>query len=216
MFRRTVTEDEVAVTPEALVELCSDVKLKVYDAFTVDGSPVHLSVMSNLVYATIEIKSLPLKAPYQSDGGILTPDFMNHSGPIMDLAWHVPSDMRLLFMASIEPGKKSARITDQWLFAMDTDERCYRLPLGNLYADARLCNGEFNLNHKTVMAAVEAELAQFKSGQWNSDLSVPKDETNALFRFRATSDGFEQLAPLKPWTECSPKINPAVIKHLCL
>lgn len=215
--RRTVSEEDVNVGDAIIASLCSDVKLKARSVFkTSNGLAANMCLIEDEIYLTVALPSLPLKAPFKIKDGILYPKFSAAGEPVMPMVWLPPEGMRIAMLVLVRSVGDSAGIINQWLFAFGADERAYRLPLGNLYDDARLCNGEIPATHPTIQAAVYCELEQLAKGQWNGDLDRTAEQAKSLFRFKPLNDKFEQLPPLAGWETLCEKISTATLDFVVL
>jgi hypothetical protein len=217
VFREQFESEEITITDAALEALAEGLPTTIQNAFAVGG--INVSIVKNKqdIYCTLELSVLPLKAPYAVVGdGILAPSFGATNQPILDLKWTPPEGMRIKLLVLVASNGTGALIKEQWLMVFDAERRCYRLPSGNLYDDARLCNGAMLRTHPTIQAAVQAELVQLEKGQWNGDLNTRELQASELFRFKPTNETFEQQPPLKLWADLCDKINPAIIKHVVL
>lgn len=212
LSRRKIIEENIEVSEAVINAMNKGVFLRTRNTFVIpEVGPVHLTV-ADFVYATIPLNRIPLKAPYSFIDGVLMPSFSSEKEPVMPMKWITPDSMRLVMLVMLAAGT----IKDQWLIAYDGSDRAYRLPLGNLYDDAKLCNGEMTKTHASTFDAVKAELEQFEKGQWNGDLNNQAEQTKKLFRFKPLNDTFEQLPPLADWTELSIKVAPTILKYVIL
>ena len=102
-------------------------------------------------------------------------------------AWDVPKDMALIFIGTelhsggnrLMPGRDGAEYkpncTDQYgvcgLVAVDTTNgTLYRLPLPNVYDNAKLCTGPLNFYGSFPLTNAEGVFGTWEANAWNSDL----------------------------------------------
>lgn len=167
------------------------------------------------VYWTFAMASLPLKAPFRAINGVVVPNFGGSNDPVIALEWKVPSDMKLraLVWTSIH-GTYHFIVSRAWLFAFDTYESTYRLPLGNLYDECRLCLGQATISGTNHLDAAINGMNQVQNGVWNADLWSTVNETQKLFRFKPTNDSFSQEEPLTHWPALCTKVGNAIIDKI--
>lgn len=216
--RVDITRTPLAVTEETFAPLGARLARQVANVHHIEGfGNVSLSVTAHLVYATIGLRSIHLRAPFRMVDGVLVPNLSSTStDQTMQLMWMVPQDMRVAMMIELSTAT-DYRIKDIWIFAIDAGQRLYRLPLSNLYTDCRLCSGEFPRSHVTLVKAVTAALVQFSASEWNSDLLESPETTQQFFRFKPTNAGFETLPiSTKDWTALCQKVGVEIANHLVL
>jgi hypothetical protein len=207
---------------ERLCENRSIAVLNVFDIEDVAPSAHGRFYPGDLAYYTVPIFQLPLRAPYRMVQGVLVPNFSSRTDPIIDMTWSVPHEIRLMTLLQVQNNPMCAgrHATSQWLFAMDPAGACYRLPLGNLHSDGKLCTGQSaGFMGKTDREAVNPAMKQFKSGQWNSDLWNSNANTQRMFRFKPVNDKdgpafIQQVMDCSYWVELCEKIAPGVIKEI--
>ncbi len=145
--------------------------------------------------------------------GVMVPDFKGgNADPEFVLNWTPPDSMRLYLLMNFGLPLK---VDVQFLVAVDKDGRFYRLPLSNLYEDARLCHGAYENVGSTLIDAVSKAWVQFHKSRWQSDLANRGNESVAyskkLFRFKPLEpEGFEQIK-VDGWEALSTRVVTAFI-----
>lgn len=125
--------------------------------------------------------------------------------------------MRLAFVVRTEAEDGEVIINHNYLFACDTRNRAYRLPLPNLFDDCKVCTGEFAHTHPSGATAVAASVEQFRASQWNSDLMPAVERAQQCFRFQPTHESFATLPVAVPdWTTLCDKVSTAVSERIVL
>lgn len=218
LYREKVNREEIECTDEIIKSLSKSEFRKTNLVMEMPGPvPVGLTITGQGDYWTVPIRKLPLKAPFKTIDGVFFPQFSATHEPVLPLEWEVPEDMRLALVILTEAGDRVVSIKNQWLLALDSEKRCYRLPMGNIYEDGRLCIGDMKPHHASAQKCIEAELEQFARSQWNGDLDSSAEQTKALFRFKPVNakDGkFEQQPPLARWQDLSKKISPSILNFI--
>jgi hypothetical protein len=216
IIQREIVENEKILSASALDELSTGVVRHLSAAFELpEIGPVNCDINQECAHFTCRIPFLPLKTRYVIKDEILVPSFSSKRDPVFDLKWKAPQDMRLILVIEVHSGN-TYLIGVCYLFAFDPDKRCYRLPLGNLYDDGKICMGDFRTNLGDCQKAVQAAWEQFKTSAWNGDLDSRKEWSQQLFRFKATKDGFDQLEPADKWTALADKISPPILNQIRL
>ena len=217
IFRRHIDEQPLEIGETVLEQLCSSVIRKTREVFEVPGWGVaNLCIGNEYSYYTVVINNLPLKANFMVDDGILFPRFSASREPVMPMVWKPPVDMTLVMLVMIQTAEGKPYIGNQFLLALDKEQRAFKMPLGNLHEDGRLCSGEMNRKHPTAQAALCATMEQLEKGQWQGDLDRSPAETKKMFRYKAEASVFVQLPSVGPWQDSCIKISPNVMKFLYL
>jgi hypothetical protein len=172
---------------------------------------------SNVVF-TVRMAYLPFRTAFTMKNGFMVPDFKKgDADPEFVLNWVPPESMRLYLVTNfIYPMQPDV----QFLIAMDTAGRHYRLPLSNLFEDSKLCHGEYTMGGSTLIDMVSRAWAQFHKSRWQSHLADRGTDSAAnsqrLFRFKALEpEGFEQV-PLDKgitWESLSTRVSVAFISE---
>lgn len=211
--RLTLNREVVNVGPQVLAALSGNVIRSTKGVFAVNGlGPVDLSLPKDGAYYVSRPPYLPLKAPFAMREGLLVPEFTAED-PVLPLDWKLPGDMQLIFIVKMGNGCQIEK-GQHWLLARDKEGRTYRLPLGNVYDDGRICLGDFPLNYNTAHEAMIAAWEQLRNSQWNSDLVQENDKHQDLFRYLPKNEGFIQQPPTADWRTLSIKINPPVLNFV--
>lgn len=209
--------EPINITQEVVASLLKDCVRSDKRVFNIaELGDVDVSIPADGAYYIARITKLPLKAPYKIEDGILYPKFSSSGDPVLPIEWQVPDDLRLLFVVMVKNNVNTSYIQkgQHWLLAFDSEKRCYRLPLANIYSDGKICLGEIKLQYPSAKECVEACWQQIKNGQWNGDLDSNPDEAKALFRFKPLKEGFEQQPSLGDWKSLSKVISPGVLNFI--
>lgn len=146
---------------------------------------------------TIRLATLPMRTAFKMNAdNLMVPDF-KHGNEDNDfvLHWTPPDTMRLYLVINFSMPMK---VDVQFLVAIDPNGRHYRLPLSNLYEDARLCHGVYDYTGGTLTDMMCKAWTQFNKSRWQSDL-VDRSASGVknsmkMFRFKPLEpQGFEQL-----------------------
>jgi hypothetical protein len=205
----TLSENKLEVGEDLISNIGGSIVRKCLNVFQIkDHAPTSMVITSEKVCATTIISEIPITAPFIMSGDALVPVFSSDADPVFTMVWKVPGDMILAFM--VECFRESNRwyAAHNHLIAFDGEKAAYRIPLSNIYDDGKLCNGEFNSTGKTIQESVSKALDQFCKSQWNQDLDRTPSQSQAMFRFKPTDAGFDQLPPLqKDWRLLCQKIG---------
>lgn len=145
---------------------------------------------------SFRVLKLPLLTCYTLTDGVHTPAFAGKGLPVMPMVWVPPKDLCLVLACEIHRDGRSVYLGDHFLVALDEGGHTYRLPLSNLYDDAKLCHGQPTDMFDNHFDALKVACESFSKSQWNADLysdaSLP-DRTARMFRWEPKPDGFKQL-----------------------
>jgi hypothetical protein len=218
LVERTIRERDLNAGPAVLDALTEDVSRCVRQVlFLPDWGSVHASVGINNTHWTVAIDRLPLHARFRLINGVLVPAFASNSDLELPLVWQAPKEMRLAFVVGTEPEGGCVRVTSNWLFACDAQQRAYRLPLPNLHDDCRICTGNFDDRHASGAECVAASLEQFRKSKWNSDLMRTVERSQQCFRFQPTNESFTTLPiAVADWTTLCDKVSTAIQERIVL
>lgn len=213
--KRVIQEIELEITDAIMQAVAGDVTRTTLNVFALDGcGPIHLSMGTSVGFITINLPTIPIKAPYTTaGGGILVPNFAGGT-PILSLVWKVPTGMRVRLMFQFE----RLAVLDTWLFACDNENRTFRLPLANLHEDCRVCMGHNPVTAANVMQLAAKELETFASAQFNTDLWGDVESTQRMFQFKPRNekkDSWETL-PVQAdnWTNLCKQVSTEVAANL--
>lgn len=150
---------------------------------------------------------LPLSAPYAVEGTTVYPHF-DGAHPIISQHWVPPENMRLFLCAHIN---SALECVEQFLVAIDPTNKCWRLPVSNLYDNCRLCPGRHASNGSNVLQVCQRAWAQFQASNWNADLygdasPLRRSCSKALFTFDVSNEKFTQRKPPTKWWDLCEKV----------
>ena len=147
LTERVIRERELDAGQSVLDALTDGVTRDVRNVVAIpDWGMVHASVGLSDTIWSVPIDRIPLHARFRLIQGVLVPAFASSSDVEMPLVWHAPKEVRLAFVVRTEFADDCQRISGNWLFACDKDNRGYRLPLPNLHDDCLICTGIFAAN----------------------------------------------------------------------
>lgn len=218
LVERVLRERELNAGPAVLDALTESVTRSVRNVLRLpEWGPVHANVGLDETLYTLVLDRLPLNARFRLVADVLVPAFASESDLELSLVWQAPKDMRLAFVVRTETDEGEVVIADNYLFACDTRNRAYRLPLPNLFDDCKVCTGEFERTHPSGAAAMAASVEQFRKSQWNADLMRTVERSQQCFRFQPTNDTFTTLPVAVPdWTTLCDKVSTAVSERIVL
>jgi hypothetical protein len=177
----------------------------------------HASVGLHDTIWSVPIDRIVLNARFRLVNEVLVPAFGSATDLEMPLVWRAPEDVRLVFVIRTEFSDDHLEMGGNWLFACDSDNRGYRLPLPNLHDDCRICTGNFPDRYDTGCECVIACLEQFRKSKWNADLMRTVEQSQKFFRFKPTNEAFETL-PIQAadWTALCDKVSTAILERVIL
>jgi hypothetical protein len=219
-LRRTITDEEFSITNEVVAAMASDLVLTVRTVFGLpnDHGPVNLSLGRDRYY-TVMLSHLSIKTAwiFFKDKNILTPNFgSGNVPPVMTMKWYPPAEMELYAVFNLDV---IGTILAVYLLAYHHEDKTWwRLPLGNLYDDGKVCMGRTpNPSSTSDQDTIVKWLAILEQSQWNADLWNSVEKTQRLFQFKPLKDsGFEQVPLPKDvnWMSLCDKIGPAILNRV--
>jgi len=218
LVERVLRERELEAGPAVLDALTESVTRSVRNVLRLpEWGAVHANVGLDDTLYTVALDRLPLHTRFRLVADVLVPAFASESDLELALVWQAPRDMRLAFAVHTEAEDGAVVILNNYLFACDTRNRAYRLPLPNLFDDCKVCTGEFGRTQPSGAAAVAASVEQFRASQWNADLMRTVERSQQCFRFQPTNDTFTTLPDAVPdWTTLCDKVSTAVSERIVL
>lgn len=218
LTERVIRERDLNAGPAVLAALTESVTRSVRQVLRLpEWGAVHASVGLDDTLWTVVLDRLPLATRFRLVADVLVPAFAAESDLELSLVWQVPRDMRLAFVVRTESEEGEVVIHQNYLFACDTRNRAYRLPLPNLFDDCKVCTGEFARTHPSGAAAVAASVEQFRASPWNADLMPAIERSQQCFRFQPTNESFTTLPiAAADWTTLCDKVSTAVSERIVL
>ena len=218
LTERVIRERDLNAGPAVLAALTESVTRSVRQVLRLpEWGAVHASVGLDDTLWTVVLDRLPLATRFRLVADVLVPAFAAESDLELSLVWQVPRDMRLAFVVRTESEEGEVVIHQNYLFACDTRNRAYRLPLPNLFDDCKVCTGEFARTHPSGAAAVAASVEQFRASPWNADLMPAIERSQQCFRFQPTNESFTTLPiATADWTTLCDKVSTAVSERIVL
>jgi hypothetical protein len=218
LTERVIRERDLNAGPAVLAALTESVTRSVRQVLRLpEWGAVHASVGLDDTLWTVVLDRLPLATRFRLVADVLVPAFAAESDLELSLVWQVPRDMRLAFVVRTETEEGEVVIHQNYLFACDTRNRAYRLPLPNLFDDCKVCTGEFARTHPCGAAAVAASVEQFRASPWNADLMPAIERSQQCFRFQPTNESFTTLPiAAADWTTLCDKVSTAVSERIVL
>jgi len=218
LTERVIRERDLNAGPAVLAALTESVTRSVRQVLRLpEWGAVHASVGLDDTLWTVVLDRLPLATRFRLVADVLVPAFAAESDLELSLVWQVPRDMRLAFVVRTESEEGEVVIHQNYLFACDTRNRAYRLPLPNLFDDCKVCTGEFARTHPSGAAAVAASVEQFRASPWNADLMPAIERSQQCFRFQPTNESFTTLPiAVADWTTLCDKVSTAVSERIVL
>lgn len=230
LFKLPLKATEVMVNEDAvLAGLRDGQRLRLRDMLLINRQPVGLMVKADKteyvqVHATIPMPELVFNTNFVIKDEVLNPVFAkpNPGLPLFNVKWDArlacsgKVKIWLLVQVGHESGDGLHHIQDCYLAATSSSNRVYRLPLGNIYDTGKVCMGQFERSHGTLVEALQAAFDQFTASPWNSDLVKSTEKINKFFRFKAANDGFETLPVDGQWNNLCERISSPELDFLCL
>lgn len=210
--------------------LRADDEVRIEGAFELPGAdgPVDITRSRDRIYLSIGLPTLRLFTFFRVNpatpdvgGGLFEPVF--HTAPDalrMDLSWPIPPTMDLRLIVHAQRESDRYTFYSAYLAASHAARPgFFRLPLPNIYDDARVCMGnEFGSPVLPSLSAIAAAaLTQFNAASWNTDLlsAVSADNAKLLFRFNPEG-GNQPVPPPGGWdtwdSHCERVSHPALDK----
>ncbi len=219
----TVTEKEISLEQSILNKFAADSPVRtdcLLSAAILPGvaglDNIRMCMRRTAICFTVRMASIPMRTPFTMKHGVMVPQFKADGDTEFNMTWKVPENMRLYFMANFVNNKPDT----QFMVAVDPPGRTYRLPLSNLYEDARLCHGTYPATGSTLIDMLCKAWEQFHKSRWQSHLmdKAPAIEANSqkLFRFKPSEgDGFEQqpIVEGNTWESLSQRVSTAFINE---
>ena len=215
----TVSERELNLDSSLLTKFAVENPIKVTNLMSAAILPdvagvgnIGACIKRNAITFTVRLAVLPMRCAFVMKGGYMVPDLKHgNQDPEFVLNWTPPETMRIYFMANF---LIPAKADEQFIVAVDTAGRMYRLPLSNLYEDSRLCCGQYDLNGSTFIDMLSKAWSQFNKSRWQSDLADRGTDSRAnsqiMFRFKPQEpSGFSQepIGGDKGWEVLSTRIS---------
>jgi len=209
--RRSVSEEIVPGAEQAIaLALSKSVKILTHIGVNQLGGAAHIRISDSEIVVASQLPFLHLTSSFiaTADGDVsfLTPSFSQHdsSTKLINPVWTPPEFMRIWFV-TVDPERRvsSDAATCFLIFTRTDKPGIFRLPLGNLYGDGRICTGE---DHKHWLSLHRSKdrysrlhvhmesINQFMASSWNGDLFSGLEKSRILFRFDL--DGVQQTTPL--------------------
>jgi hypothetical protein len=158
------------------------------------------------------IKKLVLNTHFLAYGDTLVPNFaVSRDTVTMTCDWPCPQTVHLAIAMHLDMGKWT--FEEAWLFATRQGQPgFFRMPLGNIYTDARLCMGGRHPGPKdTPLELWQACAAHVNASPWNADLIPDLARTRQLFRFGIN----QQALPLpENWHEHCIRVSNTTLEAL--
>jgi len=216
LAQRVINERDLDADATVLEVLTEDVVRNLRNLVKLpEWGMVHASVGRTDTIWSVPLDRIPLNALFRLSDGILVPSFTAPTDIEMPLIWRAPSDVRLVFVLRTETEGMSLRVSGNWLFAYDGEQRGYRLPLPNLHDDCLICTGSFDERHATGAECVTASLEQFRKSKWNADLMRTVERSQQFFRFQPTEDTIETLhIAVADWTSLCDKVSTDLMERV--
>lgn len=211
----------LAIDDKVINSLSESVTRTIMYAFQVPECDTYasLKVSGSIVGITIPLTYIQLRCPFlMNDKKELYACFdASKSAPNMSLKWVLPDSMKLSMVLLVSG--TYANIQNHYLVAESgkQDGVLYRLPLPNLYENAALCSGKYQLTYNDYLSAARAAVNQFNNSAWNTDLygRGKYDQTGPaqLFKFKPKGETeMEQINDLDDWRKVSTSFSDATLE----
>ncbi|HNR70401.1 MAG TPA: hypothetical protein PKJ00_03355 [Verrucomicrobiota bacterium] len=172
----------------------------VHDGDNISSVSIKASSRSNgATWWFLQLAKLRLNTTWRTtDGGDIHPVMQTRGAPtlpVMAVDWLVPPTMTLLHIIEVAPIGASYITNKEYLVAIDGNGVHYILPLGNIYADGRLCTGVDPYRWATQLECVRESYRIIHASVWNADLHSSDNSSRIAAMFKFTQlDGTTQQA----------------------
>jgi hypothetical protein len=176
--------------------LTRDAKIRLPNAYEFNGQPVNIAMHEGLYYASTILTSITLATAYLADEtGTLTPCFAADDNAIpLRATWPTPPGITVRFGIVAEAGY---RLLEARLFVQTSDPGFFRLPLPNVYEDAKICLGSRadGFRDAILVKLMTKAIEHFTNATWNADLltEAVRDGAKAIFRIPADKVGTDSI-----------------------
>lgn len=224
-YRKTETWHEITLQSDIITKFAAEQVSKtgmIFNSAQIGTGlvgTVGMAIKGRLIAFTLRVGILPIKAKFTLREGFMVPDFgSTEASSAFHFNWYVPGTMNVYLLVTMQPGKLIAG--DQYLVAVDSQSRMYRLPTSNVYEDCRLCSGRFESSGTTYLDVLIKCWNQFQNSEWQSDLSNHGGEngmehSKQMFRFKpGDGESFEQQEVPRNWQSYTKKIANETVSSL--
>lgn len=197
--RRCISELNIEVPDSALAPLTKRSAVGSLNLMTLQGYGVasaNVASDGSSAVWTVPIKEVLIRGGFKLVDGIMLPHFAKKDTVDvnqMEMLWTAPMPLFLVPMLSWNTRKSRWSAPKLYFWARDTRGGYYKLPLPNIFDDGSVCEGREIGFFPTQLEAVMDALNTFRNSIWNADLWNMVEESQRMFRFKPTNDGFQQL-----------------------
>ncbi len=214
-FRRDSTLRQIR-TSEAIAQAFSENVCRKCPAVAIIGGDYGMAGVAMLdahEFWSVRVMNMGLNTVYELKDGVHTPYFLGpKTESILPISWKPTMPVVLGITVLRQGGYMLAG--DHYLMAVDAKGNHWRLPVSNVSDVGKLCHGQTAKRFGNSLECVKFSCEMFSKSVWNSDWYNGDadliNRTKALFRFKPTEGGFEQLPALIPsgkdWTSLCQKI----------
>ena len=226
-YRRDVTYRELDPGDAMQKAFNKSVVTRIRNIVELPGhGPCHVTQegATGIQYWSVPLYELVLRTTFAAREGELYPTFAHKDSTEvpMEVVWNkeagvgeMDKPMALRFVGEVAPsGENGYYVRDHYLYAFDERKAAYRLPLGNLYENCRLCMGEYDSSCSTAVGSLILALKQFRAAPWNSDLFSDEELIPRFFHFKPLEKGFMTLPILEDWTVNCNKVSTGNLKYI--
>ena len=224
-FEVTCADEREIQIDDAILEcLTGHIARKSKRLFSLNGQPVGVALLNDnsIAFCSVRLPVLNLNSTIKTDGSLVIPSF-EEKGDYVTLRWTPPMDMKLIYTAKLEFTGSLWQSGMGYIFAFFSSTQVYRVPLPNVYNDCSICNGRNGDPYAgdTIMDCFSNSLSDFNSSKWNADLIHDSVngmfvESQRMFRFEPTSDGFNTIQTEIHWTKLSRPVGTDVLNYVVL
>ena len=227
LYRQDTTYRELDPGEALQKAFTSGVVVRIRDLLELPGHGLcHMvyEVATMIQYWSIPMNELVLRTTFGVNEGEFYPTFAPKDSPEvpMEVVWNQATgmseqghSMEIRFVAEVGlNGAHGFYVRDHYLFAFDERKAAYKLPLGNLYENCRLCMGDYDSTCSSATGSLVTALKQFRAAPWNSDLFSDEDIVHKFFRFKPLEKGFQTLPIQVDWTTVCTKVSTANLKFI--
>lgn len=214
MMRRIIQELPIGNAEAILAEAASGVGIDMPSIFgTADKTIAHMRVTRNLVTVYAMQRGLNMNTvwrPY-ADSKLCYPHGFK-DGPAdfgATYYWTKPESMALFIIQQFKYIGGAWAAGETYLIATRKgDGAYYRLPMTNIYEEARVCMGAWKLEGKTFQQWYDHAVKHLANSPWNCDLRDQSrtEDMQAIFSFKL--DGTQAPVP-EDWHKHCKKVNHA-------
>ncbi|HYF36597.1 MAG TPA: hypothetical protein VD994_14980, partial [Prosthecobacter sp.] len=153
--RREISESFLGPLDDAVSRLGNAAVRKLPSLCDCNGIPLSFASKGTELYVGGQLQKLSIKAPIEARDGRIFPKFDGQPSTITELPYTPPANMQVWFVVTMTHTRSVYRPGYCYLAARGGSPLgWFRLPLPNVYDDARVCMGDTPIEEDRVAANV--------------------------------------------------------------